>query len=646
MRAGMDSTNQQIGLSIRTLQRTGGWYIILVFGLAQLLSLPALALGIVVVQTNALYTLEQLQAAVVFELILLLIGYPLVLVISFLFSRRAFKRLNSRHGDQTKPLSTSEELKAWQQITNISWRFGGTNLVVSVLVFIIPLLIYLSSVQGATYDQIIYTLFGGTVSTLTVVILSVLLIEIMMRPARDALVPASFENQIAGATSARVFFKFQSIILALIVISILLIAPIGYHMAYTILYEEIGSLEVFGQLQQLSLAASVIALVLGFGLSFLLSRSVSTPINQLIEVFQKVEQGDLKTRARIIATDEIGSLSVYFNRMISRLEQFQRSLEDQVAERTAQLEATNEVGRVASSLLDPEELVSKVVNLITDRFGYYYAALFIIEESGTWAELADATGQAGQTLKERHHRLAVAGNSMVGFAITSREARIALDVGEESIRFDNPLLPETRSEIALPLIVGDHAIGALDVQSKAASAFSISDVEVLQNMANQVAVALENARLFQSSQALLEEMRTTNQQYLVSSWSELTRSSGKMEYQTRAPVSLEDDLFTSGAPLTIRDQILGELIVQGDEEWSPEQKRLLEAVATQAAFALENARLLSESQQTALRERIASGITERIWSSQSVDGILQTAVRELGRALEASEATIELKAEE
>jgi serine/threonine protein kinase len=217
----------------------------------------------------------------------------------------------------------------------------------------------------------------------------------------------------------------------------------------------------------------------------------------------------------------------------------------------------------------------------------------------------------------------------------------AAELADELERFIHGEAPR-----AADLTVGDHLIGALDVQSKVASAFTTSDVEVLQNMANQVAVALENARLFQSSQALLMEMRTTNQRYLVSSWSELTRSSGKMEYQTRAPVSLEEDLFTSGAPLTIRDQILGELIVQGDEAWSPEQKRLLEAVATQAAFALENARLLNESQQTALRERIASGITERIWSSQSVDGILQTAVRELGRALEASEATIELKAEE
>lgn len=641
----MENTESNNDILTRWLQRTGGWFIILVIGLAQLLSLPALALGIVIVQTNAVFTPEQLQAAVEFELILLLVGYPIILVISFLFSRVSFNRLNARFGHQTLPIGTPEELAAWRQVTNISWRFGGINLVVSLLVFILPLLYYLSNFQEATYDQIVYTFFGSIVSTLTVAILSVLLIEVMMRPARNALVPVSFENQIAGATSARVFFKFQSIILALIVISILLIAPLGYHMAYTILYEEIGSLEVFEQLQQLSLAASAIALGLGFGLSFLLSRSVSTPINQLIDVFQKVEEGDLRQRAKIMATDEIGSLAVYFNRMISRLEQFQRSLEDQVAERTAQLEATNEVGRVASSILDPDVLVTKVVNLITDRFGYYYAALFIIEESGSWAELADATGTAGKILKERHHRLAVDGNSMVGFAITNREARIALDIGEESIRFDNPLLPDTRSEIALPLIVGDHVIGALDVQSKAASAFSPRDVEVLQNMTNQVAVAIENARLYQSSQALLEEMRATNQRYLLSSWSELTRASGKIEVQTKTS-STEEGLHSTEVPLMIRDQILGEVLIQGDEEWTAEQKRLLEAVATQAAFALENARLLGESQQTALRERIAAGITERIWSSQSVDGILQTAIRELGRALEASEATIELKSEE
>ena len=324
----MENSKPTKDLLTRWLQETGGWFIILVVGLAQLISLPALALGIVIVQTNAVFTPEQLQAAITFESIMIFIGYPIVLAISIFFSRVAFKRLSARFDQQTLPIGTQEELTAWRQITNIAWRFGGTNFVVSILVFVIPLLVYLSNFQDATYNQIMYTLFGSIVSTLTVVVLSVLLIEIMIRPARNALVPVSFENQLAGATSARVFFKFQSIILALIVISILLIAPLGYHMAYTILYEEIGSLEVFEQLQQLSLAASAIALGLGFGLSFLLSRSVSTPINQLIDVFQNVEKGDLSQRVKITATDEIGSLAVYFNRMIFRLEQLQRGLED------------------------------------------------------------------------------------------------------------------------------------------------------------------------------------------------------------------------------------------------------------------------------------------------------------------------------
>jgi GAF domain-containing protein/HAMP domain-containing protein len=642
----MDNTSQSNGIFQRLLRKTGGWYILTIIAMAQLLSFPAAALGVVVVQTNAKYSPEQLTSAIWVEFILLIIGFVLLLGVTHLLTRDANSRLSKRFSHKTLPVGTAEETNAWRQISQISWRFGAANLTVSALVFVLPLLVYLSNVQKATYDQILYTIFGSGVAVLSMVILTVLLIEIMIIPAREALIPPSFENQIAGATSARIFFKFQSVILALILVSILLIAPLGYHMAYTILYEEIGSLEVFEQLRSLFLIASALAITLGFGLSFLLSRSVSTPINQLIEVFQKVEQGDLKQRAKVISTDEIGGLTIYFNRMLSRLEQFQRNLESQVAERTAQLEATNEVGRVASSILDPDELISNVVNLITDKFGYYYTALFIIEDSGTWAELAYATGRAGSILKERHHRLAVASNSMVGYAITNRRARIALDVGDESIRFDNPLLPDTRSEIALPLVVGDHVIGALDVQSKTESAFGASDIDVLQNMANQVAIAIENARLFQSSQILLDEMRSTNQKYMVSSWSEITRSAGKIEYQTRSPVSPEEKLYTAEIPLSVRDQILGDLIVQGDEEWSPEQKRLLEAVATQAAFALENARLLNESQQTALRERIASGITERIWSSQSIDGILQTAVRELGRALEASEATIELSTEE
>ncbi len=206
------------------------------------------------------------------------------------------------------------------------------------------------------------------------------------------------------------------------------------------------------------------------------------------------------------------------NETLQNLELQQGSLEDRVEARTLQLKAVNEVGRASSAILDREELIERVVNLITSQFGYYYSALFLVDEKGEQAELQSATGDAGRVLKENKHHLRVGGNSMVGMAISTREARIAQDVGSEPVRFENPLLPYTRSEIALPLIVGDRILGALDVQSTKAGVFSPQEIETLQGMANQVATALENARLFQETQNNLLEMRAIQRQYVLESW--------------------------------------------------------------------------------------------------------------------------------
>jgi GAF domain-containing protein len=318
-------------------------------------------------------------------------------------------------------------------------------------------------------------------------------------------------------------------------------------------------------------------------------------------------------------------------------------LEAQVADRTAQLQATIEVGRVVSGILHPEELITRVVNLITDRFGYYYTAIFLIDPTGRWAELKEATGEAGRALKKQGHRLEIGGKSMVGTAISTHQARIALDVGVESVRFENPLLPETRSEISLPLIIGDRAIGALDVQSKEGSAFQEDDIETLQGMANQVAIALENARLFQETQLSFQELRAANRLYVTEAWSERGRDQTKYEYVAGNEQIGEGQSIS--VPLTLREQIIGQLSLEGNEEWTQEDRTLIETVATQATLALENARLLEESQQLALRERLTAEIIGKVWSSSNVETILQTAIKELGRALRADEATIEIKPE-
>lgn len=323
------------------------------------------------------------------------------------------------------------------------------------------------------------------------------------------------------------------------------------------------------------------------------------------------------------------------------LEQERASLEDRVEARTIQLTAVNEVGRVASSILNPEDLAGRVANLITDHFGYYYAALFLVDELGEQAWLYSATGEAGRVLKENKHHLRVGGNSMVGMAISTKKARVALDVGLEPVRFQNPLLPYTRSEIALPLTVGERVLGALDVQSTKAGAFGPQEIDTLEGMANQVAVALENARLFENAQKSLAEMEAIQQQYVADAWKPMAESQ-QLEYQL-GEAELPPNQPRLEIPLALREAVIGKIDLTGEAEWTPEQRNLIETVASQAALALENARLVEQSQAAAQREHQLAEITSKIWTATNIDGILQTAVRELGRALDLNEATIELK---
>ncbi len=318
----------------------------------------------------------------------------------------------------------------------------------------------------------------------------------------------------------------------------------------------------------------------------------------------------------------------------------QRTLQN----RSDQLAAVNDVSSAASAILDVNELIEKVATLITEHFGYYYAAIFIVSTDAQWAELRNATGEAGRVLKESHHRLEVGGQSMVGSAIALRQPRIALDVGEESVRFNNPLLPYTRSEIALPLIIGENVLGALDVQSTRQNEFGPEEIETLQNMAKQLTIALENARLYQETNQRLREIQTVQRQYLRESWS-LASSTQSLEYGLGedAGASLHSSL---NVPLTLRNEIIGQIMLGGDADWSAEEKTWVDSVATQAAIALENARLLETSKKIATADKIIAEISGKIWSSSTLDGILQTAVTELGKTFNAAEVILTLDPED
>ncbi|NCP86258.1 MAG: hypothetical protein CO094_12240 [Anaerolineae bacterium CG_4_9_14_3_um_filter_57_17] len=385
-------------------------------------------------------------------------------------------------------------------------------------------------------------------------------------------------------------------------------------------------------------------IVLGFAINLVILRPLQTLSNYATKNAGKVVSDPL-----VLETgDEFEQMANQFNGMLTAIQSGRQELENLVEQRTAQLQAVNDVAKVASSILDPDELINKVVHVITERFGYYYAAIFLVIENGHWAELKDATGTAGEILKARRHRLQVGGNSMVGSAIQSREAHIALDVGDAPIRFNNPLLPNTRSEIALPLMVGERIVGALDVQSTKENDFKPEDIATLQGLANQVAIALENARLFRETNDSLDELRQVNQQYIASAWADRLKNN-TVEYSTNISAALADEPASSrqiDIPLKLREQIIGNIEIETGQDWSEEDQTWVEALATQLAVSLENARLLEESQQSALRERLSASIVQKLWGAGSVENILQTAARELGRALEASESVIELKVEE
>lgn len=212
---------------------------------------------------------------------------------------------------------------------------------------------------------------------------------------------------------------------------------------------------------------------------------------------------------KILITDETGQVIglVGISRDITEHRRVQEALQEAnyaLQRRAIHLEASAEVGQAITSIFDVNELLRKAVDLVRDHFGFYHAGIFLMDETGEWAVLREATGEAGAQMKAQGHRLAVGDTSMVGWTAAHRQPRIALYAEEDQVRFANPLLPYTRSEMTLPLMVGGRILGVLNVQSTEEAAFDEDDVRSLQSMANQITVAIENARQISEGTTLLE----------------------------------------------------------------------------------------------------------------------------------------------
>ena len=323
------------------------------------------------------------------------------------------------------------------------------------------------------------------------------------------------------------------------------------------------------------------------------------------------------------------------------LEEERQRLEQQgnlLHRRLEQIRIAGEIARIVNTILDPDELIEQVVNLVRDHFDLYYVGIFLVDERGEYAVLKAGTGDAGRKMFMEGHRLAIGGASMIGWSISNRQPRIALDVGEDAVRFANPHLPLTRTELALPLISRGEVLGAMTVQSEQPVAFDEDDLTVLQSIVDNVATALHNARLYQESQHGLQILAETQRRRFSTAWEHLLPPHVEMEV---GEASDDETDHQMRVPIMLYGQSLGEIILEGTQPWTDEERAFARQASAQLALAIENIYLTQETQRTIQENRLLAQITDQVGATLDIDTVIQTALSELRHVLHVTEAEIQ-----
>ncbi|MBZ0293644.1 MAG: GAF domain-containing protein, partial [Anaerolineae bacterium] len=417
----------------------------------------------------------------------------------------------------------------------------------------------------------------------------------------------------------------------------------------------------------LGVGGLVLVLVLGG------NQMITPPLARIRNAIRAMASGNFAEPVPdMYRNDEIGQLAGSFADMRQQVQTLIQDLENRVEARTRDISATQDISNYAATQRDQQSLMDQVVNLIVDRFdNIYHAQIFLVDSDRRYAVLRASTGAAGKRLLEVGHRLGVGSVSVIGMVTDMGEYVIARDTGDSRIHRRNEFLPDTRAELAIPMRnASGEVIGALDVQSVMNASFDDDQVKVLQTMADQISVAIENARLYEDSLRRLQEIERSRRAATLGAWREQMRqartqrkqsAAGNVPAQNEEISALRQQAMEQGEtvvgqpttrrtipvaiPIRLRDQVLGAVEWELPQATFDQNKlQLAEALVNRLAIGLENARLFQESQRAADREHLVNEIATRLAAQSDVNQILQTAVREVGQALRAPQVSIRLGA--
>ena len=325
----------------------------------------------------------------------------------------------------------------------------------------------------------------------------------------------------------------------------------------------------------------------------------------------------------------------------------------QTEKRARQLQVVADVARAAAATQELSRLLNSLTSLISQRFGYYHVGIFLLDEQNQYAILEASNTEGGLRMLTHGHRLKVSDQGIVGFVTSRGEPRIALNVGRDAVFFNNPDLPDTRSELALPLKIGETILGALDLQSIEENAFSQDDVSVLSILADQVAISIQNARSAEQAQRALIEAGIATKQLTGDAWKGYTQTIQSRGYRydgvkseaLREASESRIDADSLYVPVQLRGQTIGRLKLKAStatHKWTADERAIIESTAERVAIAMEGARLLDEAQKRATREAFLSDIGTKLGTSFQLDSILRDTVEELGQNFQGSTVSFQL----